>query len=193
MSPSCNATVTTALEHEHRSVDTVVEAISTIADDLEQGRRIDPSLPHEVVFFLRVFADQCQTAKEDSLLFPALEAKCMSPATCLIEGLKNDHERASWLTLELLKAADSYAAGHASARTPLARTLRDLAALYREHIWKEDYLILPLAEKVLAQEEQEMLSRAFQGVETAISSDDVASRIAKHAQRCQCHVGEVFS
>lgn len=192
MSPAWSATATTALEHEHRSVETVVEAISTIADHLEQGRRIDTSLLTEVVFFFRVFADQCQTSKEDDLLFPALEAKCMSPGTCPIAGLRNDHRQAGSLTLNLLEAADAYKAGRGSANELLARTLRHLAELYREHIWKENYLILPLAEKVLSADEQDRLSQAFQGMESRISSDEIASRISRRAERCLCHVGEVF-
>jgi len=192
MTPVLSVTATTALEHEHQSVKTVVETISIIADDLEQGRRIDSSLLTEVIFFLRIFADQCQTAKEDRLLFPALEAKCMSRAACPIASLRNDHRKAGSLTLELVEAAEAYAAGHRSAKESLARTLRELATLYREHIWKEDYIFLPLAEKVLSPEEQGMLSQDFQSVESRISSDEVAGRIGQKAQRCLCHLGEVF-
>ncbi|HYL38644.1 MAG TPA: hemerythrin domain-containing protein [Bryobacteraceae bacterium] len=192
MTPVLNGTATTALEHEHQSVKAVVQTISIIADDLEQGRRIDSSLLTEVIFFLRIFDRQCQTAKEDRLLFPALEARCMSGPACPIASLRDDHRKAGSLTLELVRAADAFAAGHGSANESLTRTLRELATLYREHIWKEDYILLPLAEKVLTPEEQGMLSQDFQRVESRISSDEVAGRIGQKAQRCQCHLGEVF-
>lgn len=183
---------TAVLEHEHRSAETVVVTMSTIADHLEQGRRIDASLLTEVIFFLRIFAGQCQKAKEESLLFPALEAKCVSDSGCPVATLKNEHRKAGSLTLELLEAADAYAAGQPSAPNSLMRTLRALASLYREHIWKENHVLLPLAEQVLSAEEQDSLYEAFQGVESKIGPDEVAGRIRQHAQRCPCQMGEVF-
>ena len=193
MSPALDGAATTALEHEHRSITKVIDTISIIADDLEQGRRIDPSLLNEVIFFLRIFANQCQTAKEDDLLFPALEEKCMSPSTCPIESLRNDHREAGSLTLQLLEAADAYAAGHVSAEASLRITLRNLASLYREHIWKEDYVVLPLAEKILSPQELGRLSMAFERVEAKIGPDELADRIGERTRRCLCHLGEVFN
>lgn len=186
------ATATAVLERDHRSAEAVVATMSTIADRLEEERRIDVSLLTEVIFFLRIFADQCQEAKEEHLLFPALDGKCLRPA-CSVATLKSEHRQAESLTLALLEAADAYAAGDASAAKSLMRTLRALASLYREHIRKENDVLLPLADEVLTQEQQEMLSEAFQRVESTISSDEVASRIGERAQRCVCHLGEVFN
>ena len=186
--------VTSALEREHRSIEKVIDTILIIADDLEQGRRIDPSLLKEVTFFLRIFADQCQTAKEDDLLFPALEEKCMSPDACPIDNLRSDHTKAEVLTRELLEEADLYTStGHASAKEPLIRTLRYLAKLYQEHIWTEDFVVLPLAEKVLSAEELGRLAMAFERIEAKIRPDEVADRIGERAKRCACHLGEIFN
>ena len=188
-----NVTATAALEREHRSVETVVATMSTIADRLEEGRRIDVSLLSEVIFFLRIFAKQCQDAKEDGLLFPALEAKCASSGSiCPTTALKDEHRQAEYLTRDLLKAVEAYAAGNTSALKSLMHTLRALATLYRDHIWKEDHVLLPLAEKALSQEEQEMLSQGFQTIESKIALDEVAARIRQRAQRCPCNMGEVF-
>lgn len=192
MNAVLSATAMIALEREHHSAGAVVETILTVADSLEQGRRIDDSLLTEVIFFLWLFADQCQTAEEDTLLFPALEEKCTPPDTGLIASLSNDHRNLVSLTLELVELADEYAAGHDSAKESLTSTLRRLATLYREHIWKEDHILLPLAERILQPEELDALNQAFQRIESGISSDEVAKRIAQHAQRCQCHMGEVF-
>lgn len=132
MTQLSHMTATAVLEHDHRSIETVIVTMSTIADRLEQGRRIDTSLLTEVIFFLRIFAGQCQEAKEEGLLFPALQAKCVSDSACPVAANKNEHRKAGSLTLELLKAADAYAAGHASAPKSLICTLRALASLYRE-------------------------------------------------------------
>ena len=192
MSAVLSGTATTALEREHQCAEAVVETMLTIADSLEQGRRIDNSLLAEVIFFLRIFADQCQTAEEDVLLFPALEAKCKPPDAGLITSLRNDHRNLVSLTLELVELADEYAAGHDAAKEGLTSTLRRLATLYREHIWKEDHVLLPLAEKILSPEQLNALNQAFERIESRISSAEVAKRIAQHTQRCQCGMGEVL-
>jgi hemerythrin-like domain-containing protein len=192
MNAVLSATAITALEREHQLAEAVVETMLTIANSLEQGRRIDNSLLTEVIFFLRIFVDQCQTAEEDTLLFPALEAKCTPPDTGLIASFRNDHRNLASVTLELVELADECAAGHDSVGEGLASTLRRLARLYREHSWREDHLLLPLAEKILSPEELNALSQAFERIESRISSDEVANRIAYHTQRCQCGMGEVL-
>ncbi len=96
------------------------------------------------------------------------------------------------LTLEIAEAAEAYAAGHETAREFLARRLRSLGTLYREHLWNEDHVVLPLAEKILSPEELDVLSQAFQGIESRTSLEEVARRISLQAQRCDCLMGEVF-
>ena len=49
MSAVLSATATTGLEREHHRAEAVVETMLTIADGLEQGRRIDNSLLTEVL------------------------------------------------------------------------------------------------------------------------------------------------
>ncbi|HLJ15952.1 MAG TPA: hemerythrin domain-containing protein [Bryobacteraceae bacterium] len=191
MSP-LKITATSALARDHHSAEAVVQTMLTIADSLEQGRLIDTSLLEDVILFLRLFADQCQTAKEETLLFPALEAKCLSPDEFQLAGLRDDHHHMASSPVELSEALHEYSTGHTSANEPLASTLRRLAQLYHEHLSKEDTILLPLAEKILPAEELDALCQAFQRTESGIGLDEVAKRISHHAQRCQCHMGIVF-
>ena len=193
MSPTLTATATAVVKHEHDSAEAVVQTLLAIAGNLEEERRIDISLLKEVVFFLRVFAGQCQTGQEDALLFPALEAKCMPADAGLLANLKNDHQDLVALTRELLEATDEYALGKDSANEHLASTLRRLATLYRAHIWNEDHIVLPLAERILSPDELNTLYRAFQRVESKISLDEIVERISLHKRQCSCYLGEVFN
>jgi hemerythrin-like domain-containing protein len=43
--------------------------------------------------------------------------------------------------------------------------------LYPDHIWREDYLLFPMTEKVLPKPELEGLTRNFNEVETRFGSD----------------------
>jgi len=164
MSPVLSATATAALERAHHRAEAVLQTLSTVADSLEQGRRIEISLLKEGVVFLQTFADQCQMAEEDALLFPTLEAKCSPSDASLIENLRNDHQNLAALTSELSKATDEYAVAGDPAKEHLARTLQRLVALCREHIRSEDHIVLPLAEKILPPEELNALFQAFQKI-----------------------------
>ena len=55
--------------------------------------------------------------------------------------------------------------GEPPAREDLVKSLRALVAFYPNHIWKEDYLLFPLAGKVLTPEDQQELMNKFETVE----------------------------
>jgi hypothetical protein len=49
--------------------------------------------------------------------------------------------------------------------------LRRLIELYPAQIWKEDYLLFPMAEKLLSKSEQKLLSVQFAHHESEIGTD----------------------
>lgn len=57
-----------------------------------------------------------------------------------------------------------------SGRSGLTEVLSDLAQFYPDHIWKEEYLLLPLATKVLSAQDDEGLIKEFASVESDIFS-----------------------
>ena len=46
--------------------------------------------------------------------------------------------------------------------------LRNLVQFYPAHIWKEEYLLFPMARKVLSDEDDERLLKEFRSVESDI-------------------------
>jgi hemerythrin-like domain-containing protein len=185
-------TAVAVLAREHSSLKPVIATMATIVDHLEQGRRVDASLLTEVIVFLRAFAEQCQEAKEEGLLFPALEGQCVSDPACSVAVLTDEHRRIGSLTLELSQSVDAYMTCQPSGAQSLMHTLRTLVVLYREHIRKEDQVLLPLAETAISEEEQAKLLEAFQSVESKINLEDAARKVEQHATRCLCFSGEVL-
>ena len=72
---------------------------------------------------------------------------------------------------EFADAIRGYAAGEPPARDNLVKSLRALVALYPSHIWKEDYLLFPLAGKVLTPEDQQDLMHKFDMVDRELGLD----------------------
>ncbi len=72
---------------------------------------------------------------------------------------------------ELADAIRGCAAGEPSSRENLVSSLRALVAFYPNHIWKEDYLLFPLADKVFTPEDQRDLMDKFAMVEHELGLD----------------------
>jgi len=75
----------------------------------------------------------------------------------------------SWPTLKL--DIELYRRLPSDGREGLIETLRKLIELYPSHIWKEDYLLFPMAEKLLSESEQKELSAQFARHEATIKAD----------------------
>jgi len=162
---------TGTLEQEHRIVQQVVAGMAMLADELEESKPVKPQLLKEIVEFLRVFVDQCHHAKEDKYLFPLLEQRGVPADGCPLGALKHEHENGRLLVTQLTGAVEAYANSGGTIKNSLIPALRGLVELYPNHIWKEDYLLFPLAGKVLSASDHEALSRQFEEVELEFGPD----------------------
>lgn len=172
---------TQILESEHHIIAKVIGAAPGLADRLEAGQVVDMKTLHGVVEFLQTFADKCHHDKEEDLLFPALVNKGISKQGCPIGMLTAEHKCGRVLVKELADAADTYQSGDPDAKKTVVKSLRELAALYPNHIWKEDYLLFPLTNKVLSLEEQQSLYRQFEQVWERVGRD-VHHRLEQFAE-----------
>jgi hemerythrin-like domain-containing protein len=82
-----------------------------------------------------------------------------------------EHQKGRVMVGELADAIRGYAAGEPPARENLVKALRALVVFYPSHIWKEDYLLFPLAGKVLTPEDQQELTEKFETVERELGLD----------------------
>src|ERR1035441_8249783 len=165
------ATPVEMLEAEHRVIQKIVAGMSVLAEQLEDGEPVDVSLLENVVEFLRTFADRCHHGKEETFLFPALIRRGVPSHGCPIGGLTMEHQKGRVMVGEFADAIRGYAAGEPPARDNLVKSLRALVALYPSHIWKEDYLLFPLAGKVLTPQDQQELIDKFETVERELGLD----------------------
>lgn len=164
--------VTQILEDEHLVIVKVVSAASLLADRLETGQTIDVQMLQGTVEFMRIFADKCHHGKEEDLLFPLLGEKGIPLQGCPIGALIMEHGMGRKLVKELADGAENYRKDELEGKQAVITALRGIADLYPSHIWKEDYLLFPLANKVLIPEEQQALCQQFQQVEETIGQDN---------------------
>jgi hemerythrin-like domain-containing protein len=159
------------LEHEHQEIRKVVEVMSRLARDIEAGQEFNLSLLGDIVQFMRIFGERCHHVKEEKALFSLLEAKGVPANGCPIGVLTSEHRHSHALLNQLEMASASYRYGDVNARLVLLDLLKSLTELYQHHIWKEEYLLFPMAKKVLGATDYETLSAQFGAIESSIGVD----------------------
>ncbi len=162
---------TKVLEEEHHFIQKVVNAMAILIEILETGKEVEEKTLQDIVEFMRTFADKCHHGKEETHLFPVLEKKGVPMRGCPLGVLIAEHQKGRGLVSELAKAPEAYTKGSPLARESLVKSLRGLTELYPNHIWKEEYLAFPMADKILSSEEQRELSDKFEMVEKEIGLD----------------------
>ena len=162
---------TQELKNDHRVIQQVVAGMSAVAELLDSGKQVDPSVLADLVQFLRVFADQCHHEKEEQYLFPLLATKANGSARRELESLEREHRAAKQLVGQLAKVAAVYLHNPAALRYRVIDLLQQLVELYPAHIWKEDFLLFPLAQQNLTSAEQRNLEEEFENVEREVGED----------------------
>lgn len=159
------------LKRDHLVIQQVVAGMSAVAELVESGKQVDPSLLSDLVQFLRVFADEYHHEKEEQHLFPLLANKANVGTRRELESLEREHRSAKQLVGQLAKVAAVYIDNPAAVRYRVIDLLRQLVELYPTHIWKEDFLLFPLAQQSLSTTEQQDLQEQFENVEREVGED----------------------
>lgn len=180
---------TQTLEEEHHLIQQVVGAMAVLADQVSEGQLAEKDMLVNLTEFMRVFVEKCHHEKEEKHLFPILAAKGVPVAGCPIGALTHEHQSASKLTAVLGAAVDGYLKDPSGTGPSLTAALRSIVALMPAHIWKEDYLLFPMTDKILDEREQEGLMEQFEAVESGIGPEvhhrfeELAVGLAALAQR----------
>jgi hemerythrin-like domain-containing protein len=161
---------TEILELQHRTIARVARACGELSEEVRKSAEVPVSVLHDVVEFFRRYGQQYHQA-EEQWLFSTLRRHGVSAEGCPIGVLDHEHEDIARLINQVAAGTAAYEQGDAGGIQLLVDGLHGLSSLYAEHIWKEDYLLLPMAEKMLSDDEQELLRNTIQLIE-ADKGDD---------------------
>lgn len=153
------------LSLEHKYILKVVHALSVIDAELNRGEHVDVERIQKVVRFMRNFADKCHHAKEEAALFPAMEQKGVPKTGCPLGVLRVEHEKGRKLVAALKEAADTYAADSPEVLENIRTAIAEIRQLYPNHIWKEDEMAFPMAQRLFTQDELKQLKSDFDKAE----------------------------
>lgn len=159
------STPSDVLKNEHRVIERVLDAM----DRMSREGVVDVEFTRKAIDFLRNFADGCHHAKEETVLFPALERAGIPREGGPIGCMLSEHEEGRRLIKAIESNLAAAAAGEAGAVRTFRAAIRDYVALLREHIQKEDNVLFVMADRVLDRGEQ---SNVIAGFDRAEERDD---------------------
>ncbi len=153
------------LMDEHRVIERVLTVLETAAQRLESAQPISPAFFMNAADFIKGFADGCHHKKEEGVLFVAMMAHGVPDRGGPIGVMLAEHEQGRAFTRAMLSAAQRLEAGDQSARGEVVSNALGYVTLLRQHIFKEDNILFPMADRVIPPAEQEKVSADFERVE----------------------------
>lgn len=153
------------LMHEHDVILLVAGAARREAAAIRQGQSFRREKVEQILDFVRTFADACHHGKEEDLLFTRLETKGFSREMGPVAVMLFEHEQGRGYVRQAAANLDAAAAGDANAARAVADGLAGWADLIEQHIDKENNVLFPMAQQVLAKAELEELEAGFEKVE----------------------------
>jgi hemerythrin-like domain-containing protein len=155
------------LKMEHEAVRLTLRILDKICQRIEKSEEII-GLGHldRLLEFFKVFVDKCHHAKEEELLFPALENVGVSREGGPIGVLLHEHQQGREYVRSMNAALSQYTKGNREAAAEFVKTARKYINLLDQHIDKENGVLFPLAERHLSEQAQVKLWQGFELIET---------------------------
>lgn len=171
-------TPTEELRHEHDVILLVLKGAEKTATPAE---KLDRATLGEMVDFFVNFVDRCHHTKEEKHLFPKLEERGIPHEGGPIGVMLDEHDRGR----KLVAAMKEGLGGSRSDPVPASvrESLFEYIHLLRAHIDKENNVLFVMAERVLTQDEQQALSKAFAKVEAEEIGEGVHEKYHQLAHR----------
>ncbi|MCI0457982.1 MAG: hemerythrin domain-containing protein [Gemmataceae bacterium] len=157
---------TEILKNEHRVIEQVLDCLERMSNRALAAGRLDGASARQALDFFRHFADGCHHGKEEKHLFPMMEARGFPREGGPTGVMLHEHDLGRRHIAAMTDALTGADAGDARAVGEFARHALAYVQLLREHIWKEDNRLFPMADRVLLGEAQESLLRSFANVES---------------------------
>ena len=164
---------TDVLTEEHHVIERVLNSLERATNRLENGQAVRPEFFLSAVDFIRGFADGCHHRKEEGVLFKKMEAQGMPAQGSPIGVMLSEHELGRQYTGELLSAAQGMQSGDPKANQQAILSGRSYVALLRQHIFKEDKILFPMADHVIPSDQHASVWEGFEHVEHAETGEGV--------------------
>ena len=151
---------TDILRREHELILRGVAVLERMAGRVQSGAHVPAADAAAVIEFIRKFADGCHHAKEEGVLFPAMEAAGMPREGGPIAVMLAEHVQGRAAVALMAGAAANFGTDSA-AQQVFARGASAYAALLTHHIGKENNILFRMADNILGANKDAELVQAY--------------------------------
>ncbi len=156
-----DALPTEVLKAEHAVILRVMDVLHRLVERYEAGSGFEAASLGTCVELIRLFADACHHAKEEDLLFPALEARGIPRDGGPIGVMLEEHRIARQYTQRMGESLDAHERGDADAPAQFAEAAHGYVELLRNHIDKENNILYVMGNRVMTDDDQQSLCARF--------------------------------
>jgi hemerythrin-like domain-containing protein len=132
---------------------------------LKSTQEIEISHLEQVLDFLTTYVDNCHHGKEESLLFPALEAVGISKEGAPIVVMLFEYEEGREYIRNLSEGIAKFKSGDLKAIEVIVENATKYIHLLNQHIDKEDIVLFKMADIHLSEENNKELLEGFEKIE----------------------------
>ncbi|MEK7098018.1 MAG: hemerythrin domain-containing protein [Patescibacteria group bacterium] len=157
-----NEKATGQLRAEHEGIRLMIKILEKVSEDINNAKVEDLE---KMVEFIKVFADKCHHAKEETLLFPALEAAGIPNEGGPIGVMLMEHDMGREFVAGMGEALEKMKAGDKEAGKEFAENALGYGNLLTSHIEKENNILFHMAEMSFSEEKDEELFLGFENIE----------------------------
>ncbi len=158
--------LTKILTDEHRVIEVVLTCLERIVEEAGRTGKLDEASADQAIDVIRTFADKCHHGKEEDHLFAMLVAKGMPKDGGPVGQMLAEHVQGREFVKGMADNISGAVTGNTEARQKFTLNAHGYVQLLRAHIQKEDGVLFPMADKMLSEEDQEQLMKAFEIVES---------------------------
>ena len=159
--PSASDRPTAVLKAEHQTILRVINVLEALVRRSEAGTGFEVDALRQCVTFFRLFADACHHAKEEDLLFPALEARGVPRENGPIGVMLHEHRLARQHTRSMGDALEALSRDEPEAVAAFRAAAYQYIELLRNHIFKEDNFLFQMGDRVMTEDDQASLCGQF--------------------------------
>lgn len=150
-------TVTSNLMNDHVQILRLIDVMEHIAT-------LDtPNLEHvdEAIFLIKNFADIFHHTKEENMLFPFLGTKGFLASKGPVAVMLSEHNQGRNFVKGMELSLDLIRNVNVDAYATLKENMNGYSSLLRSHIGKENNVLFPMTDRVISEEENQLLMKKF--------------------------------
>lgn len=156
-------TALNVIRSEHRALAAVIHGLQYLVEQVHKGRSTpDLKVFRAMLHYIDTFPERLHHPKEDRYLFARIMLR-YPEGSSIISGLEAQHVHGAHLIRELERALIAWEEEGAPALPTFAHQVREFSEFHWKHMREEEDVVLPLAVRVLLDEDWNEIDAAFEG------------------------------